>query len=509
VSEHNGTPPFDPLRALESAAASGLGHGRKSIPGIPRSDVLQALEAASGRSHDLQSILSDFVRALKAVGPFDLSVSYPEIGSMLNRMPDNPIWQDCCRIAETYSVPYSFMGTNGTTGLIALAVPTLTKPGDTILVDRSAHMSAYSGCVQSGARPIYVRPEYNSRLGIPMPITASQVQNALDAHADVRAVFLTYPTYWGLASDIDSIVEICRSRAVPLIADSAHGAYLAFHPGLPRPAEHAGATIVTQSTHKTLTALSQGSVVHIAEQAVADDFFESMLSLGYVSTSHSYVILASIALAVEVMRICGRSLLEESLHHANWVRAEVPQIGGLRGFGVEDIASGLALDPLRITVNVSELDLSGYAASNWMRANAGLYAEMATPENLLFLGTPFHGRDEAEHLIDSLRRLAALQKGHRTGPQPKNGWDTPAIPEQVLTPRQAKYAPRRRVSTDSATGHVSAERISCYPPGSAVIVEGERFTPEIIDYLVAARAAGSSLMGARDSTFETVSVITA
>ena len=49
---------------------------------------------------------------------------------------------------------------------------------------------------------------------------------------------------------------------IPLVVDEAHGAHFGLHPGLPPSAMQQGADVAVQSTHKTLAALGQASMLH-------------------------------------------------------------------------------------------------------------------------------------------------------------------------------------------------------------------------------------------------------
>ena len=49
---------------------------------------------------------------------------------------------------------------------------------------------------------------------------------------------------------------------IPLLVDEAHGAHFGLHPGLPPSAMQQGADVAVQSTHKTLGALGQASMLH-------------------------------------------------------------------------------------------------------------------------------------------------------------------------------------------------------------------------------------------------------
>lgn len=66
------------------------------------------------------------------------------------------------------------------------------------------------------------------------------------------------------SSTLRELVHFCHSRGVPLLVDEAHGSHLRFlELGQWQDAIECGADIVVQSTHKTLTSLSQTAMMHI------------------------------------------------------------------------------------------------------------------------------------------------------------------------------------------------------------------------------------------------------
>ncbi len=57
-----------------------------------------------------------------------------------------------------------------------------------------------------------------------------------------------------------------------------------------------------------------------------------------------------------------------------------------------------------------------------------------------------------------------------------------------------------------AVGHVAAESVEVYPPGVPLILEGFRVSADAVDYLVAARDEGGSIV-ARDTSLDTLRVL--
>jgi lysine decarboxylase len=447
-------------------------------------------------------------RALRGVARYDHSLAVPAVGSLFRFDPASALGRAQADLARIYGAAFAYPATNGTTPLNVLALLTLAGPGDTVLIQRDAHVSVFAPLVHLGLRPAYLAPRFDTQLGVPLGVTPAAVRLALRAHPETRAVFLTYPNYYGVATDLQGCAAAAREAGVPLLVDAAHGAHLAFHPALPPPAERSGAAIVTQSTHKTGGALGQASLALFSDLALVERWYELVNALGFVSTSFSSVILLSLMEAVLTLHERGRELLEERLAMAAWARRAIGAIDGLCCFGAEARRDGFAaLDPLRLTVDVRGTGATGYAVARELRA-LGHYAELATLDAVLFLVTLGTGWADVRRLVAALRRVAARPR--RRGAS--GTWVLPAPPPpppQILTPREVVFGgrARRRVAARAAVGQVAAETIAATPPGVAVIVAGEAVTAEVIAFLEAVRRAGGVLKGASDPNLATIEVV--
>jgi arginine/lysine/ornithine decarboxylase len=298
---------------------------------------------------------------------------------------------------------------------------------------------------------------------------------------------------------------VVAKKGIPLVVDSAHGSHWVFCNEFPMRAETAGAQIVTYSTHKTCTVLGQGSLMIVNDKAIVPRLYEIANSCGFVSTSFSYVILSALFYGIGLLAEDGGRQFSENIALANWARAEISKIDGLRSFGIEDAQSGFVdFDPLRLTVDVSGIGYTGYEVEDILIEQYGFYPEMGTLQNVLFLITTGIGREDVELLVERFRRIAANPKPAKLIPKIQK----PELPIQAYIPRDAFYFTKRRdVPVYESIGCVSAETISAYPPGSAVIVAGEIITREVVEYLNLIRQFGGHLKGAGDTSFQKIKTL--
>jgi len=82
--------------------------------------------------------------------------------------------------------------------------------------------------VVCGAVPVYVNPGVNTQLGIPLGMSLADVEKAILAHPDAKAILVNNPTYYGICSDMASIVELAHRNHMLVLADEAHGTHFLF-----------------------------------------------------------------------------------------------------------------------------------------------------------------------------------------------------------------------------------------------------------------------------------------
>ncbi|MDD3150937.1 MAG: aminotransferase class I/II-fold pyridoxal phosphate-dependent enzyme [Candidatus Gastranaerophilales bacterium] len=152
------------------------------------------------------------------------------------RCPENILLKSQEAAAKIYAAKKSFYLYNGSSsGIIALML-TLLKKNDKVLISRNAHISVINGLILTGAMPVWVQNNWIDSWNIVENVNPEDIRKKLDENPDIKAVFLTNPTYEGVICDIEPISRICNARKIPLVVDEAHGALWNFHEKLPKPA---------------------------------------------------------------------------------------------------------------------------------------------------------------------------------------------------------------------------------------------------------------------------------
>ena len=159
--------------------------------------------------------------------------------------------------AEAFGAAHAFFIVNGTTAAVQAMILSVVKPGEEIILPRNVHRSSIAALVLCGAVPVYVDPGVDKELGIPLGMSVSDVEKAILAHPEAKAVVVNNPTYYGVCSDLRAITELAHRHGMKVLADEAHGTHFYFSDKLPLSAMAAGADLAAVSMHKTGGSLTQ------------------------------------------------------------------------------------------------------------------------------------------------------------------------------------------------------------------------------------------------------------
>ena len=444
------------------------------------------------------------LRAFTGRNFYKLDVTvFPEVDSLHD--PVGPIKKAQALMAQAYGVKYSYFLVNGSSvGNMAMLM-SACHPGDSVILSRNAHKSTLSGIILSGVWPLWIQPKVDQHLDIIFDSDAAQVEESLRQFPEAKAVFVTSPTYHGVTTDLKRIADLCRARGKMLLVDEAHGPHLKFHKDLPASAVEAGADLCVQSTHKILSALSQGSVLHVNSDLVDVNRVRKILSI-LQTTSPNYAILASLDAARRQAFFQGEKIFGRLIRLAEEARERINRLRHIYCFTQGEIrAKGYDLDVTKLTLNVTRTGLSGHDVERRLAFDYGVQVDCADLFNLIaILGTGTTRKDME-------RLLAALEDIDRKDPGQEKNWvlQLPSLStEMVMTPRDVLLQHRsKRVPLSKAAGHISAQTLTPYPPGIPVLIPGERITREIQDFLLDLADKDIRVSGQESETLRTVKVV--
>ena len=401
------------------------------------------------------------------------------------------------KAALTWSANQTYFVTNGTSTANKIVVQALTRPGDIVLIDRNCHKSHHYGLVLAGAYPMYLDAYPLQPFAIYGAVSLQTIKKALlDLEAAgqldrVRMLLLTNCTFDGVVYNPRRVMEevleikpdICflwdeawyafatavpwtRQRTAMIAAERLES--ILSSPGyaaqyrnwrasmegvdrdqwssrrlLPDPGRARVRVYVTHSTHKSLSALRQASMIHIRDQdfkaLTRDAFGEAFLT--HTSTSPNQQLLASLDLARRQVDIEGFELVRYVYNMAlvfrhrvrkdrlisKWFRIldesdlvpdefrssavnsyrQVRQ-GGLAAWNEAWRTDEFVLDPTRVTLFVGKTGMNGYDfREKILMDRFGIQINKTSINSVLLIFTIGVTWSSVHYLLDVLRRVAA------------------------------------------------------------------------------------------------------
>jgi len=400
--------------------------------------------------------------------------------------------------ARAFGSRHTYFATNGTSTCNKIVVQALVKPGDIVLVDRDCHKSHHYGLVLSGAHVIYLDSyplhEYSMYGAVPLrEIKRTLLELRKEGKLDrVKMLLLTNCTFDGIVYNVERFMEEClaikpdlvflwdeawfgfarfgptyRTRTAMHTAEKLRAKYrsdeyrdiyeghMAERDGiadddieplldmrlLPDPDTVRIRAYATQSTHKTLTALRQGSMIHVHDQdfsaKVEEPFHEAFMT--HTSTSPNYQILASLDVGRRQVELEGFELIQKQVEMAMTLRQRISThpmlskyfrvltVGDMipaehRQSGIEsyyDPDQGwndfwdawaddeFCLDATRVTLLVGGTGLDGDTFKNAILMNQfGIQINKTSRNTVLFMTNIGTTRSSVAYLIEVLVKIA-------------------------------------------------------------------------------------------------------
>jgi arginine decarboxylase len=415
--------------------------------------------------------------------------------------PTGPLREAQQLAAETFGSRQTYFVTNGTSTANKIVVQALVQPGDIVLVDRNCHQSHHYGLMLAGAMVTYLEAYPLNQYSIYGAVPLTEIKRQLLALRRagkldrVKMLLLTNCTFDGIVYDVGRVMEECLAIKPDLIFlwDEAWFAFARFHPVYrPRTAMRAARTLIeklrlpeyraeyakfheetgpidaaddgtllkrrlipdpararvrvysTQSTHKTLTSLRQGSMIHVTDQdfsqKVEETFHEAYMT--HTSTSPNYQILASLDLGRRQAALEGFELVQKQIENAMRLRDAVDHHPLLskymrclttadlipaefRSSGIDQpLRSGLpnmitawsadefVLDPSRITIYIGATGIDGdHFKRGHLMDRYGVQINKTSRNTVLFMTTIGTTRSSVAYLIEVLVAIAKDLEG--------------------------------------------------------------------------------------------------
>ena len=282
--------------------------------------------------------------------------------------------------ARAFGGDRAYFVTNGTSTSNKIVHSALVRPGDIVLIDRDCHKSHHYGLVLAGGQPYYIDAYPLTQYSMYGSVPIRRIKEALfklkaEGKLDkVRMLVLTNCTFDGHVANVKRTMEECLAIKPDLIFlwDEAWYGYARFTPFLRRRSAMGAAALLTEqlqdakyrkdyeqfkaqagdldpgnpqlldmrllpdpdrtrirvyetdSVHKSMSSLRQGSIVVVRDQdfhGVEEAFHEAYFT--HTSTSPNLQIIATLDVARRQMELEGYELVSRMLQQAIHLRSQI------------------------------------------------------------------------------------------------------------------------------------------------------------------------------------------
>lgn len=405
--------------------------------------------------------------------------------------------------AEAFGAANAFFMVGGTTSAVQSMIMYACKEGDKIIMPRNVHRSAINALILTGAVPVYVDPDVNHQLGIALGMSVSQVEEAIRANPDAKAIMVNNPTYYGICSDLKKITELAHAHGMLVLVDEAHGTHFYFGENFPITAMAAGADCASVSMHKSGGSLTQSSFLLMGKN-VNSDYMRQIINLTQ-TTSASYLLLSSLDISRKRLALSGREIFAETVAMAEYARSEINDIGGYYAYSRELINgdSIFDFDVSKLSVFTLPVGLAGIEVYDLLRDEYDIQIEFGDIGNILAYISVGDRKRDIERLISAMAEIKRRFGKEGTGLLTQE-YINPVVAE---APRVAFYAEKESLPLEESVGRVCTESVMCYPPGIPILSPGELITPDIIGYIRYAKEKGCQMTGTEDLNIERLNVM--
>lgn len=553
-----------------------------------------ALPLSRGASLQASAWMGD-VQALYPAQQLALETSSTQGGLDSLLAPTGVLQQAQERAAQDFGAQRSFFVTNGTSAANKIVLQALLRPGDIALIGADCHKSVAQAATLAGAQVVLVEPYTLPAQGMVGAVTLAQLKACLlrlraqGLLERVRSVTLTHSSFDGIVYNAQQYMMELLAIKPDLVFhwDEAWFAFAAFHPLYRGHSAMGAATALaqrlrdpaypafyarwratfdadtradkwlqplypdpqawqlrvyaTQSTHKTLSAMRQGSMVHVADAAWDEARFVEAYRI-HTSTSPNTQILASLDVARRQAALEGYERVRQTLALALQLRQRIAACPLLqrcvRVLGAEDLVPGahtapaaaagqdalsalyqawaqapLALDPTRITLDVARTGMDGAAFRALLMQRYGVQVNKTAANTVLLVLSMGSSTEGVDYLVRVLQDIASQCPGAAsaapTAPSARalqpaaRRWHARFCPlgEAVVDLRAAHEAAQgdqvQHLALDAALLQavargrvwVAARAVTPYPPGYPVLLPGQVLSVPVLQLLLQAQRA--------------------
>ncbi len=552
------------LNSIRNRFSTPFFHALQAYSRRPKG-VFHALPISRGQSLQNSPWVSDFITFY---GPniflAETSSTQGGLDSLLD--PKGPIKQAQNEAAKTFGSHLTYFVTNGTSTANKIVLQATLSPSDIVLIASDCHKSVFYAVMLAGATPEFIMPYTLDQYDLYGGASLREIKKRLlDYKARgqlhlVKQIVLTNSTFDGLIYNIDRyMMDILAIKPDLLfLFDEAWFAFAHFSPSYrhrsgmsvakllekrfldphykqtyqtwaedfskraeqtpeiwetealyPDPDQVKVRVYVTQSTHKTLTAFRQASMIHIWDHSINQDRFLEAYRI-HSTTSPNYQILASLDVGRRQASLEGYERVKKMRSLALYLREQITNSPLLSCFFTVlesrhlvpiGYQTELSVDPTRITLDIRKTGMLGGNFRELLINRYDIQINKTSRYTALFIINIGSTQESIDHVLRVLHDIAQRLQENVQIPnaQEEAQISLPTLKQfhpNLQTLRHSYYmAVEQDIIThvplddtllnevQSGKKWVSAGFVTPYPPGVPMLIPGQHITYDILLYL--------------------------
>ncbi|MBF17377.1 MAG: hypothetical protein CME88_03260 [Hirschia sp.] len=448
-----------------------------------------------GDAKELVKLLAQYVSQ-----PFDLfghSISTPGLADSLIAPvapSDEPYIETM--IATCYGARNARIGVAGTSQInqgMLIAARRARPSRDLILHAGNEHASFLMGSLSANIRLARFQTEIDSRTGLQKLDIYDSLERALNDHSEqVLAVFLTQPTYEGLAIDLKDIHALCKANGCFLIIDGAWSGMWGVDPAFPpSPIQHCD--MMSVSLHKAGLAPCQVSAALFNDDSLLAAHDE-ISAMGLSTTSPNFLLLSAAQLRFgEVVCTSSAEQWKQIAEDCSNVRSELEAFDPSLFHLDAALVNADYLAPNNLVLFTHEANINARQVASILFEQYGRIVETASDHCMQLIFSPGNHRSSQALTEDIICALVSAKT--QSFPLKPISQPSQRIAPEVTRPAEMFFAQSEPVRLPDAVGRTASSAATISPPCQPLWEPGSLLTQSVIDKAMAALVEGQVVDG--------------
>ena len=208
-----------------------------------------------------------------------------------------------------------------------------------------------------------------------------------------------------------------------------------------------------------------------------------------MTTSPSYLIMASLDYARHYLDEYGHDAYEKLIYRSEWWKNKINQLGKVSILSKEDLKENYDIDLSRYIIILPK-GYSGHKFLDYFREKK-IQCEMSFSRGVILILSPFNDDNDFKKIYEAIKNLEL----ENIKSEVKEGRYVSHIPQKSLEPYEVFDKEYELIQIENSIGRIAKEAIIPYPPGIPLICQGEVISNEAIDIINEYIAFGRSILG--------------